>query len=219
MFLGEGHKSLTLLLVLAILIILLTVTVGNMMATAKPGQKISIDKLQTTLVELERLAEKPKEELSLRESIYFLRDKLRNALKKGYSYQDLSELLEQQEILISAATLKQYLTEIEKGANKEKRGAKSVKAKQPSPEAKSPEQAKDIPKTSDKESSEKPKADLPELALDIVEANVAETRKSSQESDNQDGVDHQGKTSRGVKRNPKGASKSTLDLSSDFNQY
>ena len=189
------------------------------MATAKPGQKISIDKLQTTLVELERLAEKPKDELSLRESIYFLRDKLRNALKKGYSYQDLSDLLEQQEVLISAATLKQYLTEIEKGATKEKRGAKSVKAKQPYPEAKSPEQAKDIPKTSDKESSEKPKADLPEQALDIVEANIAEPRKSSQESDNQDGVELQGKTSRGVKRNPKGASKSSLDLSSDFNQY
>ncbi len=60
-----------------------------MMANAKPGQKISIEKLQATLVELERLVEKPKEELSLRESIYFLRDKLRNALKKGYSYQDL----------------------------------------------------------------------------------------------------------------------------------
>ena len=189
------------------------------MASAKPGQKISIDKLQTTLVELERLAEKPKKELSLRESIYFLRDKLRNALKKGYSYQDLSELLEQQEILISAATLKQYLTEIEKGATKEKRGAKSVKAKQPSPEAKSPEIAKDIPKTSDKESSEKSKADLPELALDIVEANIAEPKKSSRESDTQDEVEPQGKTSRGVKRNLKGASKSTIDLSSDFNQY
>ena len=216
---GEGHESLTLFLVLAILIILLTVTVGKIMATAKPGQKISLDKLQSTLVELERLAEKPKEELSLRESIYFLRDKLRNALKKGYSYQDLSDLLEQQDIIISAATLKQYLTEIEKGATKGKRGAKSVKAKQPSPEATSPEQAKDIPETSDKESSEKPKADLPELAKDIVEANIAKPRKNSQESDNQDGVEPQGKTSRGVKRNSKGASKSTLDLSSDFNQY
>ena len=82
----------------------------------------------------------PKEELSLRESIYLLRDKLRNALKKGYIYQDLSELLEEKEILISAATLKQYLTAIEKGATKEKRGAKSVKALQPSPEAISSEE-------------------------------------------------------------------------------
>ena len=190
-----------------------------MIATAKPGQKISIDKLQTTLVELERLAEKPKDKLSLRESIYFLRDKLRNALKKGYSYQDLSDLLEQQDIIISAATLKQYLTEIEKGANKEKRGAKSVKAKQPSPEAKSPEQANDIPKTSDKESSEKPKADIPELAKNIVDKSITEARENSQESDNPNEVELQGKTSRGVKRNSKGASKSSLDLSSDFNQY
>lgn len=189
------------------------------MATAKPGQKIHIDKLQATLEKLERLEEKPKEELSLRDSIYFLRDKLRNALKKGYSYQDLSYLLEQQEIRISAATLKQYLTEIEKGATKGKRAAKSVKALQPSPEATSPEQALDIPKTSDKDFSGKPKTDLPKQALDIVEASITESRKSSQESDNQDGVELQGKTSRGVKRNPKGASKSSLDLSSDFNQY
>ena len=219
MVLGEGHKSLTLLLLLAILIILLTVTAGHMMANAKPGQKISIDKLQATLVELEKLAEKPKEELSLRESIYFLRDKLRNALKKGYSYQDLSDLLKQQEILISAATLKQYLTEIDPGATKGKRAAKSVKAKQPSPEATSPEQALNIPETSLKESSKKSKADLPELALDIVEASKTESRETSQQSENQDGVEPQGKTSRGVKRNSKGASKSSLDLSSDFNQY
>ncbi len=189
------------------------------MANAKPGQKISIKKLQATLVELERLAEKPKEELSLRESIYFLRDKLRLALKKGYSYQDLSSLLEQQEILISAATLKQYLTEIEKGATKGKRAAKSVKALQPSPETTSPEEALDIPKTSAKESSEKPKADLQKQALDIVEASTTESRETSQQSDNQDSASPQGKTSRGVKRNPKGASKSSVDLSSDFNQY
>lgn len=189
------------------------------MATAKPGQKIPIDKLQATLVELERLSEKPKEELSLRESIYFLRDKLRNALKKGYSYQDLSELLEQQEIRISAATLKQYLTEIDKGATKGKRAAKSGKAKQPSPEATSPEQALDIPETSLEESSGKPKADLPEQALDIVEKCVTESRETPQQSSDKDGAELQGKTGKAVKRNPRGASKSSLDLSSEFNQY
>ena len=189
------------------------------MANAKPGQKISIEKLQTTLVELERLAEKPKEELTLRESIYFLRDKLRNALKKGYSYQDLSYLLEQQEIRISAATLKQYLTEIEKGATKGKRAAKSVKTLLPSPDATSPKVGKDIPETSAKKSSGKPKADLPEQAVDIVEANVTESRETFQQSDNQDSASPQGKASRGVKRTSKGASKSSIDLSSDFNQY
>ncbi|MGK7952892.1 MAG: hypothetical protein AB4368_29910, partial [Xenococcaceae cyanobacterium] len=82
------------------------------MVKTKPNQKIHVDKLQTTLAKLGQLKEKPKSELNLRESIYYLRDKLKSALKKGYSYQDLSEILAEQEILISAATLKQYLTEI-----------------------------------------------------------------------------------------------------------
>jgi hypothetical protein len=101
------------------------------MARIKTGQKIPLDKLQTTLSELEKLEEKAKEELSLRESIYFLREKLQSALKKGYSYKDLSEILAKQEIKISAATLKQYLSEIEKGKHNRQRGGKSLKIKQP----------------------------------------------------------------------------------------
>jgi hypothetical protein len=99
------------------------------MASAKPNQKIDIDKLQVTLGELEKLEPKPKSSLTMRESIYFLREQLKSALKKGYSYQDLSELLEQQQIVISAATLKQYLTESNKEAAKGKRGGKSGGAK------------------------------------------------------------------------------------------
>ncbi|VEP12906.1 conserved hypothetical protein [Hyella patelloides LEGE 07179] len=84
------------------------------MVKTKPNQKIHVDKLKTTLDKLGQLKEKPKSELTLRESIYFLRDKLKSALKKGYSYQDLSSILEEQEILISASTLKQYLMDINK---------------------------------------------------------------------------------------------------------
>ena len=84
------------------------------MVRTKQGQKIHVDTLQTTLEKLEQLETKPKSELSLRESIYFLRGKLNSALRKGYSYQDLSEVLKEQKILISAATLKQYLTEMGK---------------------------------------------------------------------------------------------------------
>jgi hypothetical protein len=54
-------------------------------ATAKPNQKIHVDKLQATLEKLEQLDVKQKSELTLRESIYLLRDKLRAGLKKGYS--------------------------------------------------------------------------------------------------------------------------------------
>ena len=99
------------------------------MVKTKPNQKIHVDKLKTTLDKLGQLKEKPKEELTLRESIYYLRDKLKSALKKGYSYQDLSEILESQEILISAATLKQYLTDINKESVSRRKRTKSVKAR------------------------------------------------------------------------------------------
>ena len=189
------------------------------MATAKPGKKIPIDKLQATLVELERLSEKPKEELSLRESIHFLRDKLRLALKKGYSYQDLSELLEQQEILISAATLKQYLTEIDKGATKRKRAANSVKASQPAPKPTSPELEADIPETTAKESSGKSKTDLPESSAAIPETSVTESRETPQQSAQEDRASEQRVTGESVKRKPRGLSKSSKDLSDEFNRY
>jgi hypothetical protein len=84
------------------------------MVRTKPGQKIHVDTLNTALSKLEQLSTKPKSELNLRESIFFLKDKLNSALRKGYSYQDLSEILSEQEILISAATLKQYLTDMSK---------------------------------------------------------------------------------------------------------
>ena len=97
------------------------------MVRTKQGQKIHVDTLQTALDKLEQLETKPKSELNLRESIFFLKDKLNSALKKGYSYQDLSEILESQKILISAATLKQYLTEMgKKKSRSRKKKSKSV---------------------------------------------------------------------------------------------
>ena len=81
------------------------------MAKAKPNQKIHVDLLASALDTLDKLESKPKEELTLRESIYFLRGKLNSALKKGYSYEDLSKILAEQEILVSAATLKLYLSD------------------------------------------------------------------------------------------------------------
>jgi hypothetical protein len=95
------------------------------MVKTKPGQKINVTQLQTTFDKLERLETKPKSELTLRESILFLKDKLTAALKKGYSYQDLSEILSEQEILISAATLKLYLTDISKKSSSRKSRGRS----------------------------------------------------------------------------------------------
>ena len=96
------------------------------MVKAKPNQKIHVDKLATALDKLDQLESKPIEELTLRESIYFLRGKLNSALKKGYNYEDLSEILAEQEIIVSAATLKLYLTE---GSKSKKSSARRKKSK------------------------------------------------------------------------------------------
>ncbi|HEY9772148.1 MAG TPA: hypothetical protein V6C71_27190 [Coleofasciculaceae cyanobacterium] len=98
------------------------------MVKAKPNQKFHIDKLNTALNKLDQLEFKPVEELTLRESIYFLRGKLNSALKKGYTYEDLSEILAEQEILVSATTLKLYLTEGSKKSSSRKRKSKSSSA-------------------------------------------------------------------------------------------
>ena len=95
------------------------------MVKAKPNQKIHVDKLSSALDKLDQLESKPKEELTLRESIHFLRGKLNSALKKGYNYEDLSEILAEQEIIVSAATLKLYLTESSKSKKSKSRIKKS----------------------------------------------------------------------------------------------
>ena len=96
------------------------------MVKAKPNQKIHVDKLASALDKLDQLESKPIEELTLRESIYFLRGKLNSALKKGYNYEDLSSILAEQEIIVSASTLKLYLTE---GSKSKKSSAQKKKSK------------------------------------------------------------------------------------------
>ncbi len=97
----------------------------------KGSQKISLQKLESTVAELDRLSQKKSEELTLRQSIDYLRGKLRKALNKGYSYQELSEILRQQEIVITAGTLKQYINESHrKEASKKRSVAAVTKTKQ-----------------------------------------------------------------------------------------
>jgi hypothetical protein len=179
------------------------------MIRTTPGQKIPIDKLQTTLGELEKLEEKAKEELSLRESIYFLREQLQSALKKGYSYQDLSELLEKQEIKVSAATLKQYLTEIEKEKRSRQRRAKPKQVKSVED---STQISTDSSVTSTvmgvTEDSQKPTKDL--------EQPTDESQKK--QSSAAGGKDSQKSTKTTRRQTPKTYQPSS-DISSEFNQY
>lgn len=196
------------------------------MASAKPNQKIHVDQLEATLAELDQLEEKQKEELTLRESIYFLRDKLKRALKKGYSYQDLSEILEEQGILISAATLKQYLTESNKKAASRKRGGKSGQSQRTYPKVSEktvktskesvPESKEDSKSSSVKSESEEsqeinPANDTEKLPDDEIKLSEENHQASSRES--------QRGTRKTVRAKQKRLSSSNPDLSREFNQY
>lgn len=198
------------------------------MASSKTVQKVHIDKLQATLVKLEQLEQKPKEELSVRESIYFLRDKLRSALKKGYSYQDLSEILEEQEIIISAATLKQYLTESSKEATKSRRSAKSGQVKQvqqkeaertvtENTESKKGEtelkQKREGEKSELEESQERNKAGDEGESSNENEVNLSEENRESKVGESQQDTKKTGRAKQ------KKIGSSSTDLSSEFNQY
>ncbi|MBW4639118.1 MAG: hypothetical protein KME05_12950 [Gloeocapsa sp. UFS-A4-WI-NPMV-4B04] len=198
------------------------------MASSKTVQKIHIDKLQATLVKLEQLEQKPKEELSVRESIYFLRDKLRSAMKKGYSYQDLSEILAAQEILISTATLKQYLTESSKEATKSRRSAKSGQVKQvEQKEAERIVTKKTESKNGENELKQKGEAEKSELEESQEKNQVDNEVESSNESEvnllEENREPKVGESQQDTKKNGRAKQKklgsSSTDLSSEFNQY
>ena len=167
------------------------------MTKAKPNQKIHVDKLQSALDKLEQLEDKPVEELTLRESIYFLRDKLNSALKKGYNYQDLSEILAQQDILISAATLKQYLTDIGKKSSNRKRSKSSKR------------------KTSNNVNYSKENGNSSRSKNEINRIKETESSRKSQTTT----ATGQSKSKKNTKTKPKVLSGFDDDLSDEFNQY
>jgi IS30 family transposase len=68
---------------------------------------------------LNDLPAKPKEQLSLREAVGQLQEQIQEALAKGYSYQDVADMLAQQGIMISASTLKNYVPSGKRRSTKE----------------------------------------------------------------------------------------------------
>ena len=195
------------------------------MASAKPNQKIHVDKLSATLEKLDQLEKKQPLELTLRESIYLLRDKLRGALKKGYSYQDLSEILEQQGILVSAATLKQYLTESNKEGSKGKHRASRGETKLSSPQGleknveasqeSSTENKEDSLAVGESESESGKQINSADNTKILSEAEVNLDQSNNQASSAASQQDSK-KPVRGKSKKPGSSSR---DLSSEFNQY
>ncbi len=91
-------------------------------ATEKRKKAIAVKQssIGNTSAFLESLPEKPKEDLSLKEAIDQLREPLRAALSRGYTYPELAEMLTEKGIKISAFTLKNYVPSGKRRANKEK---------------------------------------------------------------------------------------------------
>ncbi len=194
-----------------------------MMAKSKRNQKIHVDQLQTTLDKLDQLEAKPKEKLTLRESIYFLRDKLKKALKKGYSYQDLSEILAEQDIFISAATLKQYLTDLSKESKSRKRSKYRISKKSNSDKLSKKTSSQNV--TSSKEElvpnlseSEPNKIIEVEEAVSLESGSLSETKQSSDNSPRKS-VKSQSRNRKPIKTRAEELSSSDDDLLSEFNQY
>jgi hypothetical protein len=77
---------------------------------------------------LDGLPEKPKEDFSLRAAVDRLREPIRAALSKGYTYEEVAELLAKQGITISPSTLKNYVPSGTR-QSKDKSGASSRKSK------------------------------------------------------------------------------------------
>jgi hypothetical protein len=73
--------------------------------------KHSIESAGSALVEL---PEKPKEIWSLREAIDALKDQITLALDRGYTYPEISQMLTQRGVEISASTLKYYLSSVKR---------------------------------------------------------------------------------------------------------
>ena len=79
------------------------------MNKTKRNQIFTTKKIDSILKKLDKLPKKEKSEFNLRETICRFKDKLNRALKHGYSYEDLSNILAEQEVFVSVNMLKQYL--------------------------------------------------------------------------------------------------------------
>jgi len=81
-------------------------------ATGRRPKAISVSKqaVDQAGALLGQLPEKPKENLSLRDAIDQLQEEIKEALSKGYTYNDVAGLLANKDILISPATLKRYVS-------------------------------------------------------------------------------------------------------------
>jgi hypothetical protein len=97
-------------------------------SSAASISRTSIDQASTALQDL---PDKPKEIWSLREAVSVLQESITDALSKGYSYEEVSRMLTQKGVEISASSLKSYLSAArrQKGGTPSRRGGRRTRGK------------------------------------------------------------------------------------------
>jgi hypothetical protein len=82
--------------------------------TRKPATGVAIPKgiVEQATLTLQDLPEKPKDSLSLKETIESMYDAIKAALAKGYSQEDVASFLSEKGVDISPASLKYYLSRL-----------------------------------------------------------------------------------------------------------
>lgn len=92
------------------------------------GKVIKREAIQKSVEVLKGLPQKEKEEFALREAVYEMYQEIGSVLARGYSLDEVAEILSQNGVQIKGPTLKQYLTEIKRKKSK-KRGGRSTGSK------------------------------------------------------------------------------------------
>lgn len=82
---------------------------------------ISRSTLEKAVLELQKIPPKIMQTMSLKEAVFLMHDPITQALNKGYSYADMSELLSQSGIKIAPSSLSVYLMEARRRKSKTSR--------------------------------------------------------------------------------------------------
>ena len=99
--------------------------------------RIAAEKLESALNRLDALDVKKQSEYSLRESIKQILPSIQSVIEKGYSFDEVANLLQQDEINISGTTLRQYVREFSKDSKGKSSGVKAKKNEDKSSKAES----------------------------------------------------------------------------------
>lgn len=83
---------------------------------------IKRDTIRKSVEVLRGLPRKEKEDFALREAVYEMYQEIGEVLGKGYSLDEVAEILSQSGVQIKGPTLKQYLTEIKRKKSKKRGG-------------------------------------------------------------------------------------------------